>query len=200
MDSQIEAHPFEPFLPDNARLLMLGTFPPAAHRWCMRFYYPNFTNDMWRIFGVCFYGDKMHFVRQEEKTYDLDAIKPFLVGKGIAMYDTAAKVIRTRNTASDKDLRIVEPADLDAMLCRLRHCVAVITAGQLATEVFCRMFGISVPKVGEYSEFEFVPSSDTGLRRIIRLYRMPSSSRAYPMKVENKAAYYNKVFAWLRML
>lgn len=26
----IETHPFEPFLPKNARLLMLGTFPPAA--------------------------------------------------------------------------------------------------------------------------------------------------------------------------
>ena len=23
----------------------------------MKFYYPNFTNDMWRIFGLCYFGD-----------------------------------------------------------------------------------------------------------------------------------------------
>ena len=34
----IEHHPFEPFLPKEAWLLMLGTFPPAEKRWCMRFY------------------------------------------------------------------------------------------------------------------------------------------------------------------
>ncbi len=26
---EIETHPFEPWLPSNAKLLMLGTFPPA---------------------------------------------------------------------------------------------------------------------------------------------------------------------------
>lgn len=198
-DIRIETHPFKPFLPDNARLLMLGTFPPAARRWCMEFYYPNFTNDMWRIFGICFYGDKMYFVNQEAKTYRIDAIKPFLQERGIAMYDTATRIIRTKNTASDKDLEIVEPTDLDAMLCRLSRCVAVVTAGQLATEVFCRRFGVVMPKVGEYSEFEFVPSAG-GISRMVRLYRMPSSSRAYPMKVEDKAAYYGRVFSWLGMI
>ena len=28
----IESHPFEPFMPEDARLLMLGTFPPAEKR------------------------------------------------------------------------------------------------------------------------------------------------------------------------
>ena len=44
-----EAHPLEPFLPEGARLLMLGSFPPARSRWSMEFYYPNFQNDMWRV-------------------------------------------------------------------------------------------------------------------------------------------------------
>ena len=48
----VEEHPFEPWLPGNAKLLMLGTFPPAEKRWCMPWYYPNFQNDMWRIFGL----------------------------------------------------------------------------------------------------------------------------------------------------
>lgn len=82
--SAIETHPFVPFLPGNARLLMLGTFPPAPKRWSMAWYYPNFTNDMWRIFGLIFFGDKQHFVCQEEKTYRLDALKDFLTQRGVA--------------------------------------------------------------------------------------------------------------------
>lgn len=184
---KIERHPFEPFLPENAKLLMLGTFPPAEKRWAMKFYYPNFTNDMWRIFGLCFFGDKAHFVCQEAKTYDIDSIIPFLKEKGIAMYDTATRIIRTKNTASDKDLEIVEETDLAAMLRQLPECRAMLTAGQLATTIACRQFGIAEPKVGSYVEF-------TSAGSVLRLYRMPSSSRAYPMPVEKKAAYYQSMF------
>lgn len=182
-----ERHPFEPFLPENARLLMLGTFPPAQKRWSMEFYYPNFINDMWRIMGLCFFNDKQHFVVEGEKRFDLSLIVPFLKEKGIALYDTADEVVRTKNNASDKDLEIVRPSDLDGMLRQLPECKAVITAGQLATTVFCNHYNIAEPKVGEYSEFMLD-------NRLMRLYRMPSSSRAYPMKLENKAIYYNKVF------
>ena len=179
----VEQHPFVPFLPENARLLMLGTFPPAEKRWAMKFYYPNFTNDMWRIMGLCFYGDKMHFVNEAAKTYDLNGIIAFLNQNGIAMYDTATRVIRTKNTASDKDLEIVEETDLKDMLRHLPLCRAVLTAGQLATTIASRQFGIAEPKVGTFEEF-------TLDERQLRLYRMPSSSRAYPMKVEQKAGFY----------
>ena len=190
MSEVIEKHPFEPFLPENAKLLMLGTFPPAEKRWCMRFYYPNFINDMWRIFGICFYGNKQHFVLEQEKRFNLDSIIPFLEEKGIAMYDTATRIRRTKDNASDKDLEIVEETDLDSMLRQLPECKAVITAGQLATDVFCNHYGIEGPKVGEYTEFHLD-------NRVLRLYRMPSSSRAYPMRTERKAEYYNIVFKYL---
>ena len=185
---QIENHPFEPWLPANAHLLMLGTFPPSPKRWCMPWYYPNFQNDMWRIFGIIFFGDKLHFVDAEKKQYRLDAIKDFLNEKGVAIFDTAQKVIRTKNTASDKDLQIVEPADLDGMLRALPECRAVLTAGQLATKVFSEHYHITeTPKMGGYVEFPFE-------NRTLRLYRMPSSSRAYPLAVEKKAEYYKQMF------
>ena len=186
---QIEHHSFEPFLPSNAWLLMLGTFPPAEKRWCMKFYYPNFMNDMWRIFGICYFHDKNHFIMEGEKRFDMERIKAFLMHEGIALYDTAVRVRRMKNTASDKDLDIVQPTDLCAMLHSLPQCRVVITAGQLATEVFARTFGVTVPKVGHSVEFNLPQSG-----RTLLLYRMPSSSRAYPMAVEKKAAYYNEVF------
>lgn len=187
---QTEKHPFSPFLPKNARLLMLGTFPPSEKRWCMKFYYPNFTNDMWRIFGICFFGDKEYFIKSGEKRFDLDLIAQFLNNQGIAMYDTATKVIRTKNTASDKDLQIVEQTDFDVILRLLPECKAVVTAGQLATSVFAASYGVEDPKVGSYSEFMFEG-------RNLRLYRMPSSSRAYPMKTESKAEIYQTMFDYL---
>ena len=58
---QIERHPLRPFMPENAQLLMLGSFPPPKERWCMDFFYPNPQNDMWRIMGQIFYSDKTYF-------------------------------------------------------------------------------------------------------------------------------------------
>jgi len=72
------------------------------------------------------------------------------------------------------------------MLRKLPECRAVVTAGQLATDIACRQFGIEGPGVGDYAVFELDG-------RKLRLYRMPSSSRAYPMKIERKAAYYASV-------
>ena len=188
----IETHPFEPFLPANARLLMLGTFPPAPKRWCMEWYYPNFTNDMWRIIGICFFGDKLHFVDAEHKTYRLDALKAFLREKGIAIFDTCLRIRRTTGTASDKDLEVVEQADLDGMLRALPLCRGVLAAGQLATTLFTEHYGIDARKMkmGEHLDFVFEG-------REIGLYREPSSSRAYPMKVEEKAKFYDRMFAEL---
>lgn len=185
--SGVERHPLEPFLPAGARLLMLGSFPPARRRWCMDFFYPNFINDMWRIFGLVFFGDKEHFIDVEAKVFRKESIVRFLTERGIALYDTACAVRRTKNTASDKDLEIVTETDLDALLAGIPECRAVVTTGQKATDVFTSHFGIRPPRVGESASFTFAG-------REMRLYRMPSSSRAYPMKVERKAEYYGKMF------
>ena len=185
----IETHPFEPWLPANAKLLMLGTFPPAPKRWAMEWYYPNFTNDMWRIMGIIFFNDKYHFVDKEHKTYKLNELMPFLKEKGIALFDTALRIRRTTGTASDKDLEIIEEADLDGMLRALPECKAVLTAGQLATKIFSDHYHIHTRnlKMGEFVDFSFD-------NRKLKLYRQPSSSRAYPMKVEDKSAFYESMF------
>lgn len=191
--SVTEEHPLKPFLPENTRLLMLGSFPPARNRWCMDFFYPNFINDMWRIFGIVFFGDKFHFVDNDAKTFKREDIISFLNEKGIGLYDTACKICRTKNTASDKDLEIVEATDLGKLLDTIPSCRAVITTGQKATDTFSAYFGISKPKLGESVGFSFG-------ERSLRLFRMPSSSRAYPMKIERKAEYYEKAFRAIELI
>lgn len=182
----IESHPLQPFIPEGARLLMLGSFPPARYRWSMDFFYPNFQNDMWRIFGLVFFSDKDHFVDNEARTFRREEIIELLNREGIALYDTATKVIRTQNTASDKDLEVVTPTDLDSLLKRMPMLEGVVTTGQKATDLFTEHFKIAQPKVGESVTFEFNGKE-------LRLWRMPSSSRAYPMKVDRKAEIYERV-------
>ena len=153
----------------------------------MEFFYPNFTNDMWRIFGICFFGDKLHFVDEQGKAFRKEALERFLTVAGIGLYDTAVSVRRLKNTASDKDLEIVEETDIKALLRELPECGAIVTTGQKATDVVCRQFGVVAPTVGAYADVTFGG-------RHLRLYRMPSSSRAYPMRLEQKAAFYKEMF------
>ena len=188
----VERHPWQPFLPEHTRLLMLGSFPPSRQRWCMDFFYPNFQNDMWRIFGLCLYGDAQHFVDVERKAFRRGEIEAMLRECGVGLYDTALVVRRTRNTASDKDLEVVEPVDLTALLRRIPECRAVVTTGQKATDLFAAHFGIAQPKVGEWVAFELETAD--GAPRQLRLYRMPSSSRAYPMRLDRKVASYQPLF------
>ena len=81
----VDKHPLEPFLPHGTRLLMLGSFPPQQKRWSMEFFYPNFNNDMWRIFGKIFRGDSQFFVDSENKCYRRDDIVKLLEEKGIGL-------------------------------------------------------------------------------------------------------------------
>lgn len=188
----IEKHPLEPFLPEKARILMLGSFPPARKRWSMEFFYPNWINDMWRIWGLIFFDDREHFVAREAdgskaKRFDKERCADFASSKGIAMYDTACEVRRLKDNASDKFLEVVKATDLVPLLERIPQCNAIVTTGQKATDIIVSTFGCAEPQVGDCTEFEL-----DGRR--LRLWRMPSSSRAYPLALEKKAESYRIMF------
>ena len=180
---EIERHPLQPFLPEGSRLLMLGSFPPPRRRWSMDFFYPNRTNMMWEIFGEVFFGDSQRLVDAEHKSFRLDDIVELLNSRGIAIYDTACAVRRLSGNASDKDLEIVEKTDVAALLRQLPLCHDIVCTGQKSFSVFTEDYGVAVPKMGACKEFAIGG-------RPMRLWRMPSSSRAYPMPLIEKAAYY----------
>lgn len=188
----IEQHPLEPFLPPNARLLMLGSFPPPRRRWSMDFYYPNRTNMMWEIFGLVFFGDSQRLVDAPAKSFRLADIKSLLNERGIALYDTASAVRRLSGNASDKDLEIVVKTDIAALLQRLPLCHDIVCTGQKSFSVLTEDYGVQVPKMGQYNEFAIAG-------RPMRLWRMPSSSRAYPMPLAEKAVYYSHLMQTVLM-
>lgn len=199
MPDKIEKHPLTPFLPENAKILMLGSFPPKKDKWSMEFFYPNWINDMWRIIGTVFFNDKEYFIVPGQKKFDKEGIEAFCKEKGIALFDTASEVIRLKDNASDKFLEIVTPTDLRQILSRIPECKAIVTTGQKATDVIVETFGCAEPPVGEMSELNphltaYTSDNDIKNKDTLHFWRMPSSSRAYPLKLENKAVFYKKMF------
>ena len=189
----IERHPLQPFLPPNARLLMLGSFPPPRKRWCMNFFYPNFSNQMWFIFGLVFFGDAGRLVAAAHKTFRQSDIQTLLEERGVAIYDTACAVRRLSGNASDKDLEIVEKTDIPALLSHIPECHDIVCTGQKSFSALTDDYGVPVPQMGTYNEFAIAG-------RPMRLWRMPSSSRAYPMPLAEKVRYYYEMMKTIGIL
>lgn len=186
----VERHPLRPFLPPGTRMLMLGSFPPPRDKWAMEFFYPNLQNDMWRIFGLVFFGDKNHFLTQKSggrSIFSKNMLVDFLMDRGIALYDTAEAVVRQKGNASDRFLEIVEKTDIGAVLSEIPECRTIVTTGELASAALSEITGSPAVKVGGCEEF-------TIGGRTLRHRRMPSSSRAYPLALEKKAEAYGKMF------
>jgi hypoxanthine-DNA glycosylase len=182
---KIECHPLQPFLPENARILMLGSFPPPKERWCMDFFYPNPQNDMWRIMGQVFFYDKQHFV--DGKVFKHEEIVSFCRKQGIAIFDTAQAVRRLQGNAADEHLEIIERTDIAALLQQLPQCHNICCTGGKAAETLAEILHTATPKPGEYIATAFVG-------RTVRFWRMPSSSRAYPLSFDKKVATYQRMF------
>lgn len=192
-DTIIENHPWKPFIPDNARILILGTFPPKANRWSMDFYYPNPINDFWRIIGLIFLNDKDKLFIRDRKTFDLDNIKAILTANRIAMGDTGLKIRRLKGNASDKYLEIVSPIPLQELLEKMPECNTIATTGEKAAEVIAKLTDTQTPKIG-------IPEHTIYNGRTLKIYRMPSTSRAYPLPLEQKAEHYRTMFRDLGLI
>ena len=191
--AEIENHPLPPFLPEGAKVLMLGSFPPPKERWKMDFFYPNIQNDMWRIFGWVFFDDSNYFLTDDRKSFRESAIRSFLTEKRIALWDTAMQVKRQKGNASDKFLEVLQPINLEEILLQITDCKAIVITGQKAMDTLLTIVPAKEPVVGSFEDALF-------LNRRLWIYRMPSSSRAYPKPLTEKAAVYKRMFDELGLI
>ena len=188
----VEYHPLRPFLPENARVLFLGSFPPQRKRWCMDFYYPNFINDHWRIEGQVFFGNRNHFVDTSAKCFKIDEIVAFCKERGLAFFDTSTAIRRLQDNASDKFLEVVEPTDIPSLLQQLPLCRAIVTTGEKATDTICQ--AMHIPAIPKVNNAITIPETYNSHGEQILLYRLPSSSRAYPLSFDKKVEAYQRMF------
>lgn len=187
---ELEIHPFPPYIPQNAKVLIMGTFPPQPKRWAMEFYYPNRTNDFWPVMGLIFFGDKKALYDAGNKRFDLVKIKNLLNEKGIALSDTGYKIKRLKGNASDKFLEIIEPVDIYSLLNKIPECKAIATTGEKAAATLASLTNTFPPKIGNYEHME----------NGIEIWRMPSTSRAYPLSPEKKAESYAALFRHIGLI
>ena len=153
----------------------------------MEFFYPNWINDFWRVMGYIHFADTQHFVVPEEKRFDRERIIEFCLAQGLGFFDTATRVCRLKDNASDDHLQIVEPTDISMLLSQMPDCHDVVTTGGKASDELQQQLQMPMPAIGEYAEGKVDG-------RFLRWWRMPSTSRAYPLKLEKKAVYYAQLF------
>lgn len=128
----------------------------------------------------------------EAKRFKIEEIVSFCKTKGIAFFDTATAIRRQKDNASDKFLEVVEPTDIPALLHQLPHCRAIVTTGEKATDTICASLNISnTPKVNTYVP---IPNTYNQDGKQLVLYRLPSSSRAYPLAFDKKVEAYRRMF------
>ena len=109
----------------------------------------------------------------------------FLNEKGIALFDTAMAVNRLKDNASDAFLEIVEHTDIEALLKQIPQCHSIATTGEKATTEVCAYFNVdTIPS----------PNTKVTLKDGLILYRLPSSSRAYPLSFDKKVEAYKQMF------
>jgi len=75
--------------------------------------------------------------------------------------------------------------DLDGLLARMPHLRAMAATGEKAAGVIAALTDTAAPKMGEKTRWE---------ERGIDIWRMPSTSRAYPLSLDKKAACYRRLF------
>ena len=199
----VETHPFPPVLPPNATVMMMGTFPPTADKWAMSFHYPNFYNDMWRIYGRVFFDDADYFRVGDEKRFDPERIRDFMFERGIASCPTVKQAIRETGNASDKNLTIVTSVDLDNILPQVPKVNTLFTTGGKATEVLLELLNeppakSKHPKTNQSIAYPYqwqnTDNNQTADVNDLMLYRLPSTSRAYPLALDKKVAAYKAFF------
>ncbi|ELA09300.1 G:T/U mismatch-specific DNA glycosylase-like protein [Moraxella macacae 0408225] len=196
-DKTVEQHPFAPILPPHATAVMMGTMPPTADKWCMAFHYPNFYNDMWRIYGKVFFDNVDYFRIGDEKRFDANKIQAFLMQKGIGELPTVTCVIREKGNASDAHLTVIDRVDLASALVKLPKVKWLFTIGGKATDVLIDVINehlsqnqqkpVKSPKTNQMLTLEI-------FGRNLTVYRLPSSSRAYPMSFDKKVEAYRRFF------
>ena len=126
-------HTFEPFVPQDATVLILGTMPSPKSRE-LGFYYGHPQNRFWKTLAAV-YGEVTPSTTSERKD--------FLTRHRIALWDTLASC--DIQGANDASIQNPVPNDIGSLLAS--HPIQVIfTTGAKATAYYNRLI---LPKIGK---------------------------------------------------
>lgn len=118
-------HPFGPFVPQNARILILGSFPSVKSREQM-FFYGHPQNRFWRVLAE---------VLSVSAPETIDEKKELLQDVGVALWDVIGSC--TIRGSSDASITNVVPNDLGPIL-RSHAIEKIFVNGKTAARYYNR--------------------------------------------------------------
>ncbi len=128
-------HPFAPVVSQDARVLILGSFPSVQSR-LNGFYYGHRQNRFWRLMALLFHEDVPQDT--QEKT-------ALLIRRRIALWDVVSACDITGS--SDSSLRAEAPNDIPSLV-RGTRIEKVLLNGQTAGKLYVRYFAaLDIPYI-----------------------------------------------------
>ena len=175
----METHPFGPFFPNDAQVLIVGTFPSLSHQ---GFYYTSPSNLMWPIFEKIFNKTLSCSVN-----WDICAIKNLCKEKGIALCDIGLLIERKKESSADKNLIFVQELDLK----NLPKCTTVLCTGDTAYKHAAKQFEVKVANNKRFTtvinrvNVTFVESDSTSPQVLRRVPKQSLVEDDYRAKLSN---------------
>jgi G:T/U-mismatch repair DNA glycosylase len=99
-----EIHPWNWYVPAEAKSLIIGTFPPTLRNWSYDFFYPNKNNYFWKIMAQIAGSPLQYFSGKEA----VEERKNILNRLKTGVSDMGRIICRKDENSSDENLEIVE--------------------------------------------------------------------------------------------
>lgn len=111
-ETAIEYHPWNHFIPENARTLIIGTFPTALRNWSFDFFYPNRRNLLWKILADI---NGTALINEDGENAVLER-KEILTSLKVGVTDMGKCIERNGGSSLDEQLCLKEAMDIFALL------------------------------------------------------------------------------------
>ncbi|MDR2843443.1 MAG: hypothetical protein LBV57_02210 [Candidatus Symbiothrix sp.] len=109
---QTEIHPWNWYVPENARTLIIGTFPPTLRNWSFDFFYPNKNNYFWKIIASIA-GKPLNYLSGDEAIRER---KRLLNHLQLGLSDMGKIICRTADSSLDENLQVIEYMNIFRLL------------------------------------------------------------------------------------
>jgi G:T/U-mismatch repair DNA glycosylase len=107
-----EHHPWNYYVPPNAKSLIIGTFPTAKKNWSFDFFYPNKRNLLWRVLAsIC--NRELTYIEHQNAVAERKEILN-LLQTGIT--DMGKSVKRYKESSLDEKLELDVPMDIFSII------------------------------------------------------------------------------------
>jgi hypoxanthine-DNA glycosylase len=108
----IENHSFGNYIPENAEILFIGTFPTHSRNRDFEFFYPNSNNIFWKIISQLLNHDFQYRLGDDA----VNERKQIASKNRLAFTDMLAKAIREKDNSGDEQLIKIELTNVLAIL------------------------------------------------------------------------------------